>query len=91
MYDFKEYFSLNKIYSFVLGLALVIIALCYIISVGSNYNEKLSSYECGFNVDENLREIFYIKLFQLGIYLKIKKKLKNVWLSIYLYINKQYI
>jgi NADH-quinone oxidoreductase subunit A len=50
-----------------LGLALVIIALCYIISVGSNYNEKLSSYECGFNAYEDSRGIFDVKFYLVAI------------------------
>ncbi len=51
----------------VILITFVIIALAYLVSFSSSDNEKLSSYECGFNPYDDARNVFDIHFYLVCI------------------------
>ncbi len=48
-------------------VAIVIMGACFSLNIGSDYNEKILSYECGFTPFEDARNIFDIKFYLVAI------------------------
>jgi NADH-quinone oxidoreductase subunit A len=48
-------------------VAIVIMGACFSLNIGSDYNEKVLSYECGFTPFEDARNIFDIKFYLVAI------------------------
>lgn len=51
----------------VLGLSLLMLGICYIVSTNKWYFEKITSYECGFDPFSDTREPFEIKFYLIAI------------------------
>ena len=69
MFKYIIYSYLNYISYFLLsiGLSIILVAVCSILSNSSWYFEKITSYECGFDPFSDTREPFEIKFYLVAI------------------------
>lgn len=68
-----QFYYLNEYYDFffyffvIFGISLIILGLCYVITIKNPYSEKNTGYECGFDPFSDAREPFYVKFYLISI------------------------
>ncbi len=68
-----QFYYLNEYYDFffyffvIFGISLIILGLCYIVTIKNPYSEKNTGYECGFDPFSDAREPFYVKFYLISI------------------------
>lgn len=67
MFCFQEYYPIFIFLCFSLLLALLIFGASYSLSFLKSDNEKLSSYECGFDPYEDARNAFDVRFYLVAI------------------------
>ena len=67
MFSFHEYYSIILFIVISLVLALIIFGASYFLAFSKADNEKLSSYECGFDPYEDARNAFDVRFYLVAI------------------------
>lgn len=67
MFSFHEYYSILLFIGISLLLAFIIFGASYLLSFSKADNEKLSSYECGFDPYEDARNAFDVRFYLVAI------------------------
>ena len=67
MFVLKEYYPLVIFLSFSITLSVLIFSASYILALSESDNEKLSSYECGFDPYEDARNAFDVRFYLIAI------------------------
>ena len=65
--SYGDYVSLIPFSTFLIILCSVVAVLAYSIGQDAPYDEKLSSYECGFDSFEDARHTFQVHFYLIGI------------------------
>lgn len=63
----EEYFVVGLIFIISVILTMILLIITKLFSISSNYAEKLSPYECGFDPYEDARHQFNVKFYLVGI------------------------
>ena len=66
-YIIYSYINYLSYFFFAVGLSLLFLGICYLISTSAWYFEKITSYECGFDPFSDTREPFEIKFYLIAI------------------------
>ena len=66
-YIIYSYINYLSYFFFAMGLSILFLGICYLISTSSWYFEKITSYECGFDPFSDTREPFEIKFYLIAI------------------------
>ena len=69
MFKYILYTYINYLFYIflILGVSLLILGICYLISSNKYYFEKTTSYECGFDPFSDTRNPFEIKFYLIAI------------------------
>nr|QWE51016.1 Nad3 [Phaeophyceae sp.] len=67
MLDLPEYYPILLFITFSLFLSLLIFGASYTFSIAEPDNEKVSSYECGFDPYEDARNAFDVRFYLVAI------------------------
>jgi NADH:ubiquinone oxidoreductase subunit 3 (subunit A) len=66
-YYLNEYYDFFFYFFVIFGISLLILGLCYVITIKNPYTEKNTGYECGFDPFSDAREPFYVKFYLISI------------------------